>query len=373
MSWRRPAIITCLIVLIALAPLTASAQDPCAGNRIANASFEEGVHNDGNGLPASSVVANGWNGWSVWGYSSTSRQAEFDVENITLLGVYSTYRVHSGNFSQKFSTAWGTHNAGVYQRVAVPKGSTVTFSTWVQIYTGENTNLISNGQRVSDLDRPGNYRAYVGIDPFGEEPGMVGQPPSQRTVWSTAVVDRDTRQVNAQGYLIDTWVQLKVTVKAEADHVTVFTRGEPEFGVHSNVSYWDDACLTYVAPKPVPTAAPEHTNTPKPTTPPTATPLPPASATPTETPTVQATATRTLSPSAIATATLPPTKAASPTIAATPTRAAPAVSTVGGATDNPFLLFLFAAVWLSAAGYLGWGLYQKRRGKAPKPGEPPAP
>lgn len=372
MSWRRTATFTCLILLIALAPLTASAQDPCAGNRIANTSFEEGAHGDGNGLPASSVVANGWSGWSVWGYSASSRQAEFDLENITLLGAYSSYRVHSGNFSQKFSTAWGTHNAGVYQRVAVPKGSTVTFSAWVQIYTGENTNLISNGQRVSDLGHPGNYRAYVGIDPFGEEPGMVGQPPSQRTVWSTAVVDRDTRQVDAQGYLIDAWVQLKVAVKAEADHVTVFTRGEPEFGVRSNVSYWDDACLTYVAPKPVATATSAHTNTPKPTTPPTATPLPPASATPTESPTLQPTATRTLAPTVAATETPSPTKAASPAPSPTPTRAAALGATEGGASNNPFLLLLFAAVWLSAAGYLAWSLYQKRQGSAAKPGEPPS-
>lgn len=370
MSWRRTVIFTCLVVLTALAPLTASAQDPCAGNRIVNASFEEGAHSDGNGLPASSVVANGWSAWSVWGYSASSRQAEFDVENITLLGIYSTYRVHSGNLSQKLSTTWGTHNAGVYQRVAVPKGSSVTFSAWVQIYTGENTST-SNGEYVSDLDRSGNYRVCVGIDPFGEEPGMVGQPPSQRTVWSPVVVDRDTRHVDAQGYVIDAWVQLKVTVKAEADHVTVFARGEPEFGVRNNVSYWDDACLTYVAPKPVPTATPEHANTPKPTTLPTATPLPPASATPTGTSTLQPTATRTLGPSATVTATLPPTKVTSPTIAATPTRAA-AATTGSDATDNPFLLFLFAAVWLSAAGYLGWTLYQKRQGSAAKPGEPPS-
>ncbi len=313
----------------------------------------------------------------MWGYSASSRQAEFDVENIALLGVFLPYRVHSGNLSQKFSTSWGTHNAGVYQRIAVPKGSTVTFSAWVQIYTGEDTSRTSNGLRVSDLERAGNYRAYVGIDPFGEEPGMVGQPPSQRTVWSTPVIDRETRQVDAQGHLIDAWVQLQVTTKAESDHITVFTRGEPEFPVRANVSYWDDACLTYVAPKPIATATLERTSTPRPTTPPTATPRPPtatpqpsASATPTETMTLEPTATRTLAPRATATATLAPTEIASPTTAPTATRVV-VPSTGSDATDNPFLLFLFAAVWLSAAGYLGWNLYQKRRGSAAKPGEPP--
>lgn len=363
MSWRRIATIVLTFALIALAPLSASAQDLCPNNRVANGSFEEGSHAGGNGAPAASVIANGWNPWSVWGDNSTSRQAEFDIEDITRVG-WSLYHVHSGHFAQKFSTSWGTHNAGLYQRVAVPKGSTVTFSAWVQIYTGENV-IKSNDLMISDLDRAGNYRAYVGIDPFGEEPGNIGTPPSQRTVWSESAIDRDTRRYDSSKNPYDAWVQLQITVKAEADHVTVFVRGQPEFGVRQNVSYWDDACLTYVAPKIVASNTPRPTNTPKPTTPPTATPLPP----PTETST---TVPPTLTPPATTVpATQAPTTAVVPTMTLVPPTSVPtkavaptkAVVPAGGvsSTNNPFLLLLFAAVWLSAAGYLGWLLWQKRQ------------
>ncbi len=120
------------------------AQDPCPGNPLANATMEEGSRGTGDlGTRPSSLVANGWTPWSVWGYSQHSQEAEFDIEDITRLGRYSTYRVHNGQFSQKFSTTFGVHNAGLYQRLSVPKGSLVTFSIWVQIYTGQ-ANIISD-------------------------------------------------------------------------------------------------------------------------------------------------------------------------------------------------------------------------------------
>jgi len=366
MSWRQIVTIVLTMALATLPSSSALAQDPCAGNRVANASFEDGSHSDGNGLPASSVVGNGWSAWSVWGGSSGSRQAEFDVENNQLLGRYSAYREHSGHFSQKFSTAWGTHNAGVYQRIAVPKGSTVTFSAWVQIYTGEETQT-SNGEQVSDLNHPGNYRAYVGIDPFGDEPGRVGSPPSPRTVWCDPVIDRDTRRFDSQNRPYDAWVQIKVTTKAQADHATVFVRGEPEFGVHNNVSYWDDACLSYVPPKAEPTATPAATSAPAPTPPPspTAAPSPtavPPTATPqpteppTATPAAAPTEPPTLAPTALPTSMAVPTELRA---APTPTCVAP-TSETNSSTDNPLLLFAFVAVWLSAAGYLGWSLWHGR-------------
>jgi hypothetical protein len=364
MSWRKIVIIMLTIVLIVLVPITASAQEPCPGNRVVNSSFEDGAHSDGNGLPASSMIANGWAAWSVWGYSATSRQAEFDMEDIRRLDHYSTYRAHSGNTSQKFSTAWGTHNAGLYQRIAVPKGSTVTFSAWVQIFTGEKAGNW-NGEPISDLNQPGNYRVYVGIDPFGDEPGMVGSPPSTRVVWSAPIIDRDTRRYDSKNQPYDAWVQLEVTTKAEADYVTVFIRGEPEFPVRHNVSYWDDACLTFVPPKPVPTATPLYTNTPKLTQTAKATPLPTETALPTATPQPTVTQRPTQLPTVLPTSTPAPTNTTLPTN--TPTQTRVPASTSAGSTDNPFLLLIFAALWLSAAGYLGWSLYQKRSSAPQKP------
>jgi hypothetical protein len=316
-------------------------------------------------------VANAWSPWSVWGYSPYSQEAEFDVEDITLLGRYSTYRVHTGRYSQKFSTTHGVHNAGIYQRVPVPKGSMVTFSIWVQIYTGEETDRSdSNNELISDLNHPGNYRVYVGIDPYGDQPPGFGAGPSERTVWSEPIIDRDTRRFDDGGLPYDGWVQIEVTAQSESDHVAVYARGQPEFPVRFNVSYWDDACLTVVAPTPAATATPEFTPTPEPTPLPTSTPTLVPTATPTETslptetplPSETPLPTATLAPTAAPT--LVPTETSEPTAtsvpSSTPTRKPPGPA--GDPSDNPFLLLAFAAVWLSAAGYIGWSVWRKRQG-----------
>ncbi|MGC9360751.1 MAG: hypothetical protein ACP5G7_10345, partial [Anaerolineae bacterium] len=67
--------------------------------------------------------------------------------------------------------------------------------------------------------------------------------------------------------------------------VTVYLRGEAEWPVKHNDAYFDDICLTYVAPTAVPTNTPRPTDTPTPTFEPTATPTPEATATATATPT----------------------------------------------------------------------------------------
>lgn len=371
MSLRRIVfvVLICAVLASFLGP-EAIAQDPCPGNAIANASMEEGSRGTaGLGTRPSSIVVNAWNPWSVWGYSPYSQEAEFDVEDITRLGRYSTYRVHTGTFSQKFSTTFGVHNGGMYQRVAVPAGSLITFSIWVQIYTGQELDIVDEiNEPISDLNSPGNYRAYVGIDPYGDEPAGFGAPPSERTVWSEPVLDRETRRYNDAGLPYDAWVQIEVQARAQADHVTVYTRGQPEFPVKFNVSYWDDACLTFVAPTPAATDTPAFTPTPEPTPSPTATSTRLPTATPTETLVPTETPVPTATPLPSATPTAAPSDTPSPTMTAVPTsvptRSAPPAAAGGGATDNPFLLLLFAALWLSTAGYIGWSLWNKRQPSA---------
>ncbi|MGC8786657.1 MAG: hypothetical protein ACP5Q1_04440 [Anaerolineae bacterium] len=354
-------------LILTLSPITLSAQEPCSDNRIANASFEEGSRNTGDlGTRPSSVVATGWNPWSVWGYASYSQEAEFDIEDITRLGRYSTYRVHSGRFSQKFSSSYAVHMAGIYQRIAVPKGSTVTFSVWVQIYTGEEAST-SGGELVSDLNHPGNYRVWVGIDPYGREPAGFGAPPPEDMVWSDPVIDRETRRVNEQGLPYDAWVQLKVTTKAAADHITVYTKGQPEFAVAHNVSYWDDACLTVIPPKATATPTTSFTPTPLPTSSPTPTPTILATATPTETPIPTATPMPTETMTPVPTPTLVPTDTPLPTATALPsitptrTRMPTSASTGESSSSNPFLLIIFVVLWLTAVGYIGWSVWQRRQ------------
>jgi len=369
MSWRHIRNTILIFALLACIPSGVIAQEPCPGNPLINPSMEEASRGTGDlGTRPSSIVANGWNPWSVWGYSAHSQEAEFEVEDITLLGRYSTYRVHTGQHSQKFSTTYGVHNAGFYQRVAVPKGSVVTFSIWVQIYTGEE-HIVSdaNDELISDLNHPGNYRVYVGIDPYGDEPPGFGAGPSERTVWSEPIIDRDTRRFDDAGLPYDSWVQIEVTARAEADYVTIYTRGQPEFPVRINVSYWDDACLTVVAPTPAPTATPQFTPTPEPTPLPTATPTLAPTATPTETPLPTETPPPTETMAPTETPTFLPTETLAPTATSVPTNTPTSKASetpAGGSSDNPFLLLAFAIIWLAAASYIGWSLWQKRRAGA---------
>ena len=91
MSFRRPASIVLIVGVLVCAHLpVVLAQDSCPGNPLANASMEEGSRSTGGlGTRPSSIVANAWSPWSVWGYSPHSHEAEFDVEDITRLGRYS--------------------------------------------------------------------------------------------------------------------------------------------------------------------------------------------------------------------------------------------------------------------------------------------
>lgn len=205
-------------------------QDACPGNLLVNPSFEGGGRQTEHlGTSLSSSVAHGWFPWFIRGDQRFNREPEFKIEDATRDPL--RYRAHTGYFSQKFFTTWATHTAGIYQRVSVPPGTEVDFSIWVQIYTGEADGW-DGEKHHSDPDAPGNYRAYVGIDPFGNTPPGAGAPPPDTVVWSEPTMTYDV------------WTQLSIQTVAQADHVTVYTRGQPEFSVKHNDSFWDTACLT---------------------------------------------------------------------------------------------------------------------------------
>ena len=333
-----------LIVALSLLAIATPAHAQCPDNRLANASFEEGEYKtEGMGTSLSSSVGTGWTPWSVLGGATFNREVEYKVLQAATLP--SRYHIHSGNHSQKFFTTWGTHTAGFYQRIAVPRGSKVTFTIWAQIYTGERE-LTSEDEFISDLDwptkegqkrGPGLYRVYAGIDPFGDTPPGFGAPPSERTVWSEPVTDFETRQVLESGQQIDAWVQLAVSAVAQSDFVTVYSKGQPEFAVKHNDSYWDDACLVAVAPPaptatdtPLPTATPLPSDTPRPTN----TPLPTATQTPTATASPSATSTATaVPPSPAPTTPLPPSS--TPTVRAEETSVVVTATAATAATDSP--------------------------------------
>lgn len=250
----------------------------CPDNRAVNSAFEEGARKtEGEGTSLSSAVANAWFPWAVLGDATINREPEFKLEDTDLSP--SRYRSHSGRYSQKFFTTFSTHTAGFYQRIPASPGSIVNFSIWVQIYTGEEE-LRSGGEFISDLRHPGNYRVYVGIDPYGNIPFGFGAPPPDSVIWSEPVIDRETRRESPDGVIYDAWVQLSVSTRAQSDHIAVYTKGQPEFPVKHNDSFWDDACVTIQIP---PSPTPRPTNTPLPTEPPTATPLPTETPQPTKT------------------------------------------------------------------------------------------
>ena len=296
-----------VILLLALSFLSpAPVRADCPGNPLFNPGFEEGYYKGEEvGTSLSSWIANGWVPWSLVEGQQENREPEYFVVNREQLSD-GDYRVHSGNYAQKFFTLYATHTSGFCQRVRVTPGSRVTFSIWVQIATGQR-DISSGSHPISDLEDAGEYRVFAGIDPQGGLPPAFGEPPPSRTVWSDPVVDYETRTTDEKGHKIDAWVQLSVSAVAREQYVTVYTKGKPKHPVKHNDSFWDDACLIMEAP---PTAT--STDTPLPT----ATPMPTDTDTPTRIPTETMTPTST---EALPSPTpLPPTKTATLPPSATP-------------------------------------------------------
>ena len=248
-----------LVLGSALTPVSAQ----CPGTLMVNGGLEDGYSTRGAGEVE---VANGWFPWYQDGprvEEGFFKRPEWKPENAMIFGMR---RVHSGNFAQKWFTTYGTHNAGIYQQVNVPAGSTFTASAWVQSWSSD----------TGDLDvSQGNYLTYIGIDPTGGTNALAGT-----VIWSPA------------NWITDRWVQISVQAQAQGGVVTVFLRGQPEFRNKHNDAYVDDICLVVNAPPPTATPVPRPTNTPMPTNTPGPSPTP----LPTETPLPTATPEATLTP-----------------------------------------------------------------------------
>lgn len=375
---RLSAIVITALALFLLVTGVASAQ--CPGNLAANFSFEEGLYKGETvGTSLSSWLSVNWLPWAVLGDQQINREIEYFVVDAAVLEE-GTYRVHHGRYAQKFFSGYSTHHAGFYQRIPVVPGQKVTFSIWVQIATGQET-PIEWGLPVSDLEQPGNYKVWAGIDPYGGTPGGFGAFPPASTVWSPSVIDRETRAYTAEGHAYDAWVQLTVSAIAQSNYVTVYTRGNPEFPVKNNSSFWDDACVVASAPPPptaaptntptdtpIPSATPVVTDTPVPTetpapteTPlPTETPVPTDTPAPTETPLPTRTALPTDTPQPTATAAPAALPTETPVPADAPATAAPAESSapLGGASNG--LLLGVAGVGVAIVAYAVTRLRQRR-------------
>lgn len=233
---RRLGALAAGVALLASAgiasPATAAPalQAGCAGNLLVNADFEGGSRKtEGEGTSLSSAVSNGWSPWFVRGDATFNREPEFKVEQVRIGG--DPMRIRSGGQAMKWFTTWGTHTAGIYQRVAVRPGTALTFSIHGMAYTGEDDgwNPVAN-TFTSDPIKPGNYRMSVGIDPTGAVPTMGSAPPAT-VLWSQPSMTYDQ------------WVNMTVSAVARAGYVTVYAKGQPEWSVKHNDSFWEDACL----------------------------------------------------------------------------------------------------------------------------------
>lgn len=266
-------------------------QNACPGNRLVNGGFEGGFSDRGSGEIS---VAEGWHPWFKPGseeFPGLNYRPEYKPEDAQ---VHSDRRVHSGRFAQKWFTTFSTHTAGILQQVSgIPVGTRLNLSAWVQVWSDD-----TDDPNKSDV--PGNYRVFIGIDPFGGTDWN-----SDNIVWS-----------DPNMFAYDAHKQLTLSTTARNNVVTVFLKGVPEFPVKHNDSYWDDVCLQAIVPTNTPappTSTPIPTDTPTITPTPTDTLTPTSSVTPTNTATLTRTPTNTLTPTHTLTVTPLPTATITPT------------------------------------------------------------
>jgi len=249
------AIVFLLFTISALGQITRAApRGPSSwlavqNSELANANFEGSFsarHDPYSGTWAGELeVADGWDLWydnrqACPTYDpgcnplSYNRRPEFKPEPVT-------GRVHGGQKAQKFFTTYGTHTAGLYQRVRVPANSWVRFSIWVWAWSSQKD--IANHSF-----QPGDYAVTVGIDPRGGTDWR-----SDDIIWRTPLTRHDE------------WVYLELDAYTRSGDISVWTKGSQVWPVKHNDSYWDDARLVVLPSAPAPTPTNTPTRTPQPT------------------------------------------------------------------------------------------------------------
>lgn len=191
-------------------------------------------------------------GWDLW-YDNSQECPDYDPDcNPQSYNRRPEYkretnleRVRSGESAQKFFTTYGTHTAGLYQKLDVDPDSWVQFSIWVMAWS-------SNKDITDHSFIPGPYAVSVGIDPTG---GESWEAPEIQ--WSVPITRHDE------------WVYLEVAAHTVSGSISVWTRATQHDPVKHNDSYWDDAELVVLDEPPTPTPTPTATRTPAPTPQPT--------------------------------------------------------------------------------------------------------
>jgi hypothetical protein len=306
--WLYPVVSTLLALIVLAQP---SASLPAAGpagvdhlvqaadefsttpltNLLVNPGFEEGFTH---WQDASEVyVADGWVPWWRQGTPDQTsqgyfRRPEYTAELAEDIRNGQVYRFglwfFHGEKAQRYFSSFGTHDAGLYQQVAVTPGDWLEFAAWVRVHSSD-----CDDPCVSPLEpcntkgnSHGTYQVAVGIDPLGNTPAELGAVPPETVVWSP--LEMPLRY--------DHWVQIKVSAQAQSDYVTVYLRGWPLWPVKDNTVYWDETSLRVLPGTPEPTETPGPTWTASPTQTPTVTSTPRPTRTPSVTPTITRTPVR---------------------------------------------------------------------------------
>lgn len=214
---RRSIVSICLLLALLIPMVSVSAQG--GSNLLSNPGFE-GFYRSfryGNApedLVLEFRVADGWNPWyrpqgaddPEWRY----RRPEYRPASYS----------YNGSPAQQFFTSFGTHQAGVFQRVSTAAaGRTYRFSVAAYIWS-------SNGGNFYSSDSPGNARVRVGIDPLGGTNAYAAS-----VVWSPFAT------------FYDSWRVLSVDAVAASRTLTVFVWSEQDYPVVHNDVALDDAYL----------------------------------------------------------------------------------------------------------------------------------
>jgi LysM repeat protein len=231
----RSLIKIALLVVVAVLWGTASVNaQVVGGGLLLNGSFE-GQFASLSGFPNASVAPS----WLPWWVGHRSDEAAWSNQRPQFEAT--TTRIRSGATAQRYFTEFGTHQAGVLQRVGgVRQGDVVQFQVWARTWS-------SNLDHACCSLESGLVTLRAGIDPTGG-----GNPYGRSVVWSNLVLSDDA------------WTQLSVTARAEGDSVTVFVFSSPKYPVRHNEVYLDDARLVLVGHQPVvtPTVDPVVTEAP---------------------------------------------------------------------------------------------------------------
>lgn len=203
------------MLLLALVPAVAAQ----GGNLLNNPGFEGFYRSYNYGSTIDQLVlefrvADGWTPWfrpqaagdPGWRY----RRPEYRPASYS----------YNGSAAQQFFTSFGTHQAGLLQRVATATpGQTYRFSIAAYIWS-------SNEENTQRSAVPGDARVRVGIDPAGGT-----NPYASSVVWSPFAT------------FYDTWRVLSVDAVASSRSLTVFVWSEQTFPVVHNDVALDEAYL----------------------------------------------------------------------------------------------------------------------------------